>query len=234
MVKGIPAKYTGAMPPVKVMIVEDHPLFSKGLSSLIASREGYSVVGEAKDSQEALTLAAEWEPDLAILDLNLGNEDGLDLLKEMHRRFPKTAVLVLSMHDERYYAERVLKAGGRGYIMKTEAGNKVLEASETVLAGKTYFSEAERERLAGYLEAGGKRPPAPVETLSDRQFQVFKLLGKGLGTVEIAAKLNLSAKTIDTHKEHIKDKLRCGTTQELKQLAIEWVNRPAGQEGFSG
>ncbi|MDR3160329.1 MAG: response regulator transcription factor [Spirochaetaceae bacterium] len=211
----------------KIMIIEDHPLFSKGLCSLINSREDYNVVGEAKDSKEALKLAAEGEPDLAILDLNLGNEDGLDLLKEMRRRFPKIAVLVLSMHDERYYAERVLKAGGRGYIMKTEAGNKVIEASETVLAGKIYFSEAQRERLAGYLETGGERP-VPVETLSDRQFQVFNLLGKGLGTVEIAAKLKLSAKTIDTHKEHIKDKLRCNTAQELKQLAIEWVNRSAG------
>lgn len=228
MVKGIKAKYTTAMPVAKIIIIEDHPLFSKGLSSLIGSREGYNVAGEAKDSKEALKLAAETEPDLAILDLNLGNEDGLDLLKEMHRRFPKIAVLVLSMHDERYYAERVLKAGGRGYIMKTEAGNKVIEASEAVLAGKTYFSEAQRERLSGYLEGGGEqRPLAPVEKLSDRQFQVFNLLGKGLGTVEIAAKLNLSAKTIDTHKEHIKDKLRCGTAQELKQLAIEWVNRPA-------
>jgi DNA-binding NarL/FixJ family response regulator len=217
------------MAAVKVMIIEDHPLFSKGLSSLIASREGYAVVGEAQDSTEALKLAAEKEPDLAILDLNLGDEDGLDLLKEMRRRFPRIVVLVLSMHDERYYADRVIKAGGRGYIMKTEAGNKVVEAIETVLAGNTYFSEAERERLAGYLETGREgRTLTPVENLSDRQFQIFTLLGKGLGTVEIAAKLNLSAKTIDTHKEHIKDKLHVNTAQELKQLAIEWINRPAG------
>jgi DNA-binding NarL/FixJ family response regulator len=228
MVKGIRAKYTGPMAAVNIMIVEDHPLFSKGLSSLLNSREAYNVIGEARDSKEALELAAEMKPDLVILDLNLGNEDGLDLLKEMHRRFPKIAVLVLSMHDERYYAERVLKAGGRGYIMKTEAGNKVIEASETVLAGKIYFSEAQRERLSGYLEGGGERPLVPVEKLSDRQFQIFNLLGKGLGTVEIAAKLKLSAKTIDTHKEHIKDKLHCGTAQELKQLAIEWASRPAG------
>jgi DNA-binding NarL/FixJ family response regulator len=218
------------MPVVKVMIVEDHPLFSKGLSSLIGSREGYTVVGEARDSAEALKLAGEGEPDLVILDLNLGDEDGLDLLKELRRRFPAMVVLVLSMHDERYYAERVLKAGGRGYIMKTEAGNKIVEAIDTVLGGKVYFSQAERERLSGYLETGpGKRrPPAPVEQLSDRQFQIFNLLGKGLGTVEIAAKLSLSAKTIDTHKEHMKDKLRCNTAQELKQLAIEWINRPGG------
>ncbi|MDR1970583.1 MAG: response regulator transcription factor [Treponema sp.] len=210
----------------KVMIVEDHPLFSKGLSSLIASREGYAVVGEAADSAEALRLAGAEEPDLAILDLNLGDEDGLDLLKEMRKRFPKIAVLVLSMHDERYYAERVLNAGGRGYIMKTEAGNKVVEAIRTVLTGKTYFSEAEQERLSG--SAGGEEGSfAPVDKLSDRQFQIFSLLGKGLGTVEIAAKLKLSAKTIDTHKEHIKDKLHCNTAQELKQLAIAWANGPA-------
>jgi DNA-binding NarL/FixJ family response regulator len=218
------------MSVANVMIVEDHPLFSKGLSSLIASREGYTVVGEARDSSEALKLAGEEKPDLVILDLNLGDEDGLDLLKELHRRFPAMVILVLSMHEERYYAERVLKAGGRGYIMKTEAGNKVTEAIETVLGGKVYFSQAERERLSGYLETsrGDDRPLVPVEQLSDRQFQIFNLLGKGLGTVEIAAKLKLSAKTIDTHKEHMKDKLRCNTAQELKQLAIEWLNRPAG------
>ncbi|MDR0399989.1 MAG: response regulator transcription factor [Treponema sp.] len=218
------------MAEVKVMIIEDHPLFSKGLSSLIVSRSSYTVIGEARDSRGALELAAAEAPDLAVLDLNLGDEDGLDLLKEMHRRFPKIAVLVLSMHDERYYAERVLKAGGRGYIMKTEAGNKVVEAIETVLSGEVYFSQAERERLSGFMEGAppGKPPPVPVEKLSDRQFQIFNLLGKGLGTVEIAAKLNLSAKTIDTHKEHMKNKLRCNTAQELKQLAIEWINRPAG------
>jgi DNA-binding NarL/FixJ family response regulator len=211
------------------MIVEDHPLFSKGLSSLIGSREGYTVTGEARDSAEALKCAEEERPDLVILDLNLGDEDGLDLLKELRRRFPAMLVLVLSMHDERYYAERVLKAGGRGYIMKTEAGNRVVEAIETVLAGKIYFSRAEGERLSGFIESGQRRRPLiPVETLSDRQFQIFNLLGKGLGTVEIAAKLNLSAKTIDTHKEHLKDKLRCNTAQELKQLAIEWNSRLPG------
>ncbi|MDR0655055.1 MAG: response regulator transcription factor [Treponema sp.] len=217
------------MSVAKVMIVEDHPLFSKGLSSLIASQGSYSVVGEAKDSAEAFKLAGEEKPDLAIVDLNLGDEDGLDLLKDLHSRFPEIAVLVLSMHDERYYAERVLNAGGRGYIMKAEAGNKVMEAIETVLGGKIYLSKAEQERLSAYLEPGRGQggPFASVEKLSDRQLQVFKLLGKGLGTVEIAAKLNLSAKTIDTHKEHIKIKFHCNTTQELRQLAIEWVNRPA-------
>ncbi|MDR1175618.1 MAG: response regulator transcription factor [Treponema sp.] len=213
------------MPVAKVMIVEDHPLFSKGLSSLITSRGSYSVVGEAKDSAEAFKLAGEEQPDLAIVDLNLGDEDGLDLLKELHSRFPGIAVLVLSMHDERYYAERVLNAGGRGYIMKAEAGNKVMEAIETVLGGEIYLSKAEQERLSECLEPGG--PFASVEKLSDRQLQIFNLLGKGLGTVEIAAKLTLSTKTIDTHKEHIKIKLHCNTTQELRQLAIEWVNRPA-------
>jgi DNA-binding NarL/FixJ family response regulator len=217
------------MSVAKVMIVEDHPLFSKGLSSLITSQGSYSVVGEAKDSTEAFKLAGEKQPDLAIVDLNLGNEDGLDLIKELRSRFPGIAVLVLSVHDERYYAERVLNAGGRGYIMKAEAGNKVVEAIETVLGGKIYLSKAERERLSEYLEPGQEKagPFASVEKLSDRQLQIFRLLGKGLGTVEIAAKLSLSTKTIDTHKEHIKIKLHCNTTQELRQLAIEWVNHPA-------
>lgn len=211
------------------MIVEDHPLFSKGLASLITSQGG-TVVGEAANSAEALRIAGEGAPDLAILDLNLGDEDGLGLLKRIKTEHPRLPVLVLSMHDERYYAERVLTAGASGYIMKAEAGNKVMEAIETVLAGKLYLSEHERERLAAAVPGSGEgaAPFASAASLSDRQLQIFSLMGKGLGTLEIAAKLGISTKTIDTHKEHLKLKLRCTTAQELRQLAVEWAGRDGG------
>jgi DNA-binding NarL/FixJ family response regulator len=215
------------MPSTTIMIVDDHPLFSKGLMSLIASQPLYSVIGEAKNSAEALELLREKKPDLAIVDLKLGDEDGMELIKDMKAVNPELVVLVLSMHDERYYAERVLRAGARGYIMKDEAGNKVLDAIKMVMSGKVYLSSSERERLFEFMTGRdvlkeGTDWFATVRRLSNRQFQIFTLIGKGLGTVEISARLNLSTKTIDTHKEHIKLKLHCNSSLELRQLAIYW------------
>jgi DNA-binding NarL/FixJ family response regulator len=221
------------MPSITIMIVDDHPLFSKGLMSLIASQPQYSVIGEAKNSAGALDLLREKKPDLAIVDLKLGDEDGMELIKDMKALNPEVVVLVLSMHDERYYAERVLRVGARGYIMKDEAGNKVLDAIKMVMSGKVYLSNSERERLFEFMTGRnvlkeGTDWFATVRRLSDRQFQIFTLIGKGLGTVEISARLNLSTKTIDTHKEHIKLKLHCNSSQELRQLAIEWSNSFGG------
>lgn len=214
------------MPVTKVMIIEDHPIFSKGLAQLINVQKIYEVVGEARNHKEAMDILADQKPELAIVDLNLGDEDGLDVIKDMHAISPKLAILVLSMHDERYYAERAIKAGARGYIMKEEAGNKVIDAIHTVLSGKIWLSDAEKERQLENEMNKNKKSSAEdgVSSLSDRQLQIFTLIGKGLGTVEIAAKLNLSTKTIDTHKEHIKLKLHCNTSQELRQLAIEWTS----------
>ena len=218
------------MNPLKktaVMIVEDHPLFSKGLASLIKTQIAYTIVGEAKNGAEAMELLRTKDPDLAVVDLNLGNEEGLELIKDMKIYKPALLVLVLSMHDERFYAERVIGLGANGYIMKDEAGNKVMDAIHTVLSGKTYISEAEQARLKS-SGAVLTKSVAPDE-LSDRQFQIFSLIGKGLGTREIAAKLNLSAKTIDAHKEHIKQRLHCNSAQELRQLAIELINRASSE-----
>jgi len=215
------------MPATKVLIIEDHPIFSKGLAQLISVQQIYTVVGEAKNKAESMEILAKENPELAIVDLNLGDEDGLDLIQQMHASYPKLVILVLSMHDERYYAERALKAGARGYIMKEEAGSKVIEAIQTVLSGKIWLSEQEKKREQEGAVLGGKTHTADddIATLSNRQLQIFTLIAKGLGTVEIAAKLNLSAKTVDTHKEHMKIKLHCNTSQELRQFAIEWSSR---------
>jgi len=215
---------------VKVMIVEDHPLFSKGIVSLLAGKSGYSVVGEAVNLSEAMKIARQEKPSLAIVDIGLGEENGMDLIPQLKSHDPDMVILVLSMHDERYYAERVLRLGARGYIMKTEPPQKVLEAIKTVMAGKVYLSDNERERIleamTGESQRGVKEWASSLRKLSDREFQVFSCIGKGLGTGEIAAKLSLSAKTIDTHKEHIKLKLHCESSHELRRLAIEWVNHP--------
>ena len=130
---------------------------------------------------------------------------------------PETKILVLSMHDERYYAERALKAGARGYIMKEEAETSVMIAIETVMSGQIYLSDQERRRMNDYATENNS-----ISDLSDRQLQIFSLIGKGYGTVEIAEKLNLSIKTIDTHKENIKSKLHCSSSAEMRQMAIEW------------
>ena len=210
-----------------VIIVDDHPLFSRGLAQLIETQKDYKVIGMAKDRNEALSLLDKETPDLAIVDLNLGQEDGLELIKDILIIHPHTKILVLSMHEERFYAERALKAGAKGYIMKAEAETQVINAIKTVTNGEIYLSDEEKIRIKelsrGSSETGNKFDT--ITTLSDRQLQIFTLIGKGLGTVEIASKLNLSIKTIDTHKENIKAKLHCASSAELRQMAIEWTNR---------
>ena len=213
-----------------VMIIDDHPLFSRGLAQLIETQSSYKVNGMAKDRKEALGMLEKVKPNLAIVDLNLGQEDGLELIKDISVINPSTKVLVLSMHDERFYAERALKAGARGYIMKQEAESQVINAIQTVMEGKIYLSERELERIKDLskndksAKREKKEPYDTISLLSDRQLQIFTLIGKGLGTVDIDSKLNLSIKTIDTHKENIKVKLHCSSSAELRQMAIEWAS----------
>ena len=210
-----------------VIIIDDHPLFSRGLSQLIETQKEYKVIGMAKNRMEALSLLDNVKPNLAIVDLNLGQEDGLELIKDILALKPETKVLVLSMHDERFYAERALKAGAKGYIMKEEAETQVTNAIKTVMSGDIYLSENEKKRIAEISKDENSKADKfdTVSSLSDRQLQIFTLIGKGLGTAEIASKLNLSIKTIDTHKENIKAKLHCSSSAELRQMAIEWTNK---------
>lgn len=210
-----------------VIIIDDHPLFSRGLSQLIETQKDYKVIGMAKDRNEALSLLDTTTPDLAIVDLNLGQEDGLELIKDILVIHPHTKILVLSMHDERFYAERALKAGAKGYIMKEEAESNVITAIKTVTNGDIYLSENEKKRISELSQGASESTDRfdTIVSLSDRQLQIFTLIGKGLGTVEIAKKLNLSIKTIDTHKENIKAKLHCASSAELRQMAIEWTNK---------
>lgn len=214
------------MPRTTIAIIEDHPIFSKGLAQLIQTQKEYSVIGDALCSAAAIRLVEEKKPDLAIVDLNLGDEDGLELIKNLRALFPSLYILVLSMHDERYYSERVLRAGARGYIMKEEAGSRVIDAIKTVMSGKIWLSDSEHARLFNSIGDDGFRTldsdkQTSLKKLSDRQLQIFILIGKGLGTLEIASRLGLSTKTVGNHKEHIKMKLDCPSVQELRQLAIK-------------
>jgi DNA-binding NarL/FixJ family response regulator len=215
----------------RVLIVDEYPLFCIGLSSLIKLIPGYSVVGEAATIADALKIAEKEKPNLVIMEIHLGNDNGMELIPKIKSKCPGIFILVMSMHNERYYSERILRMGAQGYIMKNASANDVKKAIYTVMSGKVYLSENERERIfeaiTGENSRGMKDWANSMRKLSDRELQVFTLIGKGFGTIEIASKLGLSTKTIDTHKEHIKIKLHCNTSQELRQLAIEWTNYSA-------
>ena len=218
------------MSSVSVIIVDDHPIFIQGLKIILDSNKDYNVVGEAGDGKTAFQQIAEKKPDLVIVDLNLGNEDGLDLIKQIKKLYPEMKTLVLSMLDERNYAERALLAGARGYIMKEETADVLLSALDTVIAGEIWLSPREKSRYLDALFSSGRKsagntPQSLLESLSDRQLLVLSLMGKGLGTLDIAEKLFISPRTVEAHKDQIKKKLRCKSSQELLQFAIEWANR---------
>lgn len=208
-----------------VLIVEDHPVFLKGLVHLLGGEPGFTIVAEATNRQQALEALAAKKPNVVLVDLTLGDDSGLDLIKDIRFQNTEVRLLVLSMHDERFYAERALAAGAHGYCMKEEAADHILEALRTVASGKIWLSPRLAEKTEEFRHTQGWL--ASVQKLSDREFQVFTHIGKGLGTVEIASKLKLSAKTIDTHKENIKLKLHCNTSQDLRQYAIEWQSSQA-------
>src|SRR5688572_2386647 len=215
-------------PPKKVVrqrifIVDDHPMMRDGLRARISGESDLEVCGEAEDAQPALEQIEKLEPDLVIVDITLRSTSGLDLIKDLKNRVPAVPALVISMHDESLYAERVLRAGGRGYVMKQEGGKKLMEAIRQVLHGQTFVSTKVSARI---LDAfSGRRPESssPVEQLTDREFEVFQLIGQGLSTKEIAAKLHVSAKTVEVHRVNIKQKLNVGTAPELIRFAVRWV-----------
>jgi DNA-binding NarL/FixJ family response regulator len=218
------APSSGKKNPTRIVIVDDHPLLRKGVGQLINNEKDLLVVGEAEDAAKALTVIETAKPDVALIDISLGGASGIELLKNIKARFPKLQVLVLSMHDESVYAHRALRAGASGYIMKQEATEKVLTALRKVLRGEVYLSERLGARMLNTL-VGGRSSSAtsPIEALSDRELEVFSLIGQGHGTRPIAEKLHLSVKTIESHRAHIKEKLNLQTATELVHHAIQWV-----------
>ena len=213
--------------PVKqtIMIVDDHPLVCKGLEELIKSTLDLEVFAVAGDAIQTVDILRKSQPDLVLLDLSLPETSGLDLLKDLQSFFPKLRILVLSLHDENVHAERVLRAGARGHIMKQESGEKVIEAIRCVLAGNVYASPSLLTRLLKKLTANGdfKQGAGSPETLADRELEVYSLIGEGLSSTEIAARLHLSPKTIQTYREHIKTKLGLKNSVELTRSAVLWV-----------
>lgn len=206
----------------KILIVDDHPLVRTGFAQLIGDCPDLEVCGEAGDMAEALKQIDATNPDLAIIDLSLAGGSGLDLIEHIKSRNKDILMLVASMHDETLYAERVLAAGARGYINKQEAQERIIHAIRQVLAGKVYLSQQMTDRLlSGMVDANNEK--RDIDALSNRELQVFELIGRGVSTSQMAGQLNLSTKTIETHQAHIKKKLGLGSAHELTQRAIRWV-----------
>ena len=206
----------------RILIVDDHPLVRAGLAQLIGDCPDLEVCAEAADMAEALRQIDSTNPDLAIIDLSLAGGSGLDLIEHIKSRNRNILMLVASMHDEMLYAERVLAAGARGYINKQEAQESIIRAIRQVLSGKVYLSAAMTDRmLSGMVDAGPEK--RDIDSLSNRELQVFELIGQGVPSSQIANQLNLSIKTIETHQAHIKQKLGLGSAHELNQRAIRWT-----------
>ncbi len=206
----------------KILIVDDHPLVRAGIAQLISDCPDLEVCGEAANMADALRQIDSNPPDLAIIDLSLAGGSGLDLIEHIKSRNLDILMLVASMHDETLYAERVLAAGARGYINKQEAQDSIIRAVRQLLSGKVYLSEAMTDRmLSGMVDTRADK--RDIESLSNRELQVFELIGQGVPSGQIANQLNLSIKTIETHQANIKKKLRLNSAHELNQRAIRWV-----------
>ena len=208
----------------KVMIVEDHPLFRERLALLINKEPDMEVCGEADNIKDAMDVIASSKPDAAVVDITLKGSSGLELIKDMKAQGFDLPVLVLSMHDESLYAERVIRAGAKGYITKDEASDKVMQAIRKVVGGEIYLSEGTTSRLLKSLTGGKSNEEGPaINRLTDRELEVFQLIGKGKATREIAENLNLGLTTIDTYRARIKEKLNIRNATELIHQATEWV-----------
>ncbi|WP_454765793.1 response regulator [Cupriavidus campinensis] len=206
----------------QILVVDDHPIIREGLTHLLNLQEDLHVCCAAGSTEEALAVMT-CQPDMAIVDLSLQSNSGLDLVKTLRQRYPKLAILVLSMHDETLFAERALRAGANGYLMKLEATEHITNAIREVLAGNVYLSAAMHEKLARALAAPKRIPAGSVASLSEREFEVLHLIGLGFGTREIAGKLNRSVKTIEAHQANIKEKLDIPNGKELMRFAIQWI-----------
>jgi len=206
----------------RVFLVDDHPLVREGLANLINQQADLAVVGEAEDSAGAVAGIADKQPNVALIDISLKNESGLELVKNLEQRFPLVALIVLSMHDEALYAERALRAGAKGYVMKRETTKNVLTAIRRVLAGDVYVSERVVSAMARRMGSSKKAAAEPVERLSNRELEIFRLLGQGRTTSQIAEDLHLSLKTVQAYCARAKEKFGVNSLGELLRAAIRW------------
>jgi len=208
----------------RIVLVDDHPLMRKGLVMSLAADSTIEVCAQASNAEDAISMVEAQDPDLVIVDISLPGMSGLELIKHLHAIRPDLHTLVVSRHDESLYAERAIRAGARGYVMKLEAGDVIINAVRRVLAGGIYVSDEINEKLLMGMATGqGMTNQSPLEVLSDRELEVFELTGKGFGTREISERLHLSVKTVESYRARIKTKLNLDTAAELMQHAVQWV-----------
>ena len=205
----------------KVLIVEDHPVTREGIAAVLRQEPDLAIIAEAEDTTTALKAIERERPDIAIVDIALRDSNGLVLVRELQALTPPIPAVVLSMHNEAFYAERALRAGAMGYITKSEDGDVIVHAIREVLAGRVYVSQALAGRMLTDLVGGGHG--SPISRLTDREFEVFELLGRGQQPRQIAEKLSISVGTVDAHREHIKKKLNIASAQKLLVYAVQWI-----------
>ena len=209
----------------RVFIVDDHPVVRDGLITLINHQQDLKVCGEAGEAAQALKSISELKPDVVIVDIGLKNSDGLELTKSIKAQYPRLPVIVLSIHDESVYAERALRAGAQAYLMKEVVSENIIIAIRTVLSGEIYVSNTMGKKLLRKLAAGKVHTIiAPIDSLSDRELEIFRLIGKGYKPSRIAQSMHLSVKTVETYRARIKEKLNLTDASELLRYAIEWVS----------
>ncbi len=226
-VRLIPPTVSSHTHPRRLLVVDDHPITKRGLAELFANEPDLAVAGNAAGAGEALALLHATAFDLAIIDISLRGVSGIDLLKDLKIHWPRMPVLVFSSHDESLYAERALHVGARGYVMKHETPERIVNAVRQVLNGGLYLSEAVNTRILGKMlhsKRDGTMPPSVIDQLSNRELEVFRLLGQGRGTRDIAQEMNVSVKTVETYRAHIKQKLGLTTAPELMRVAVEWLH----------
>lgn len=210
---------------IRVYFVDDHPLVRRSLIDLIQDEKDLQMCGEASSCAEAMMAMAKARPDVVVADISLGERSGLDLIREMKETHPTVSILVLSMHDEASLAQRALRAGALGYVMKSEEPERVLEGIRAVAQGRIFVSEAQNNRMLSAVVHGGENAFLPSACLSDRELEVYELYGQGCRTSEVADRLKVSAKTVETYRKRIKGKLKLRHSGDLLRSAMSWVER---------
>ncbi|MGH8021036.1 MAG: response regulator [Opitutaceae bacterium] len=221
-----PAQSSTGAKKISIFLVDDHPLVRQGLGQVIGAETDMAICGEAETAAKALSGIDAKKPDLVIVDISLRGNNGLELIKNIKAIHHNLPILVFSMHDETVYAQRALRAGARAYVMKQESADKIILAIRRIMSGDIYVSNRVADQVLHQLVSGGGDPAgSPVDRLSDRELEVIQLIGRGLSTREIAGSLNLSVKTIESHRAHIKEKLNLRNATELVQFSVQWVEQ---------
>ncbi|WP_395749337.1 response regulator [Prosthecobacter sp.] len=207
----------------RLVLIDDHPIMRHGLAQLIRAEDGLDVIGEAGSAREGFEIVHKLKPDLAVIDLTLPDKNGLELVKDIRAAHPATQCLVLSMHDETLYGERALRAGARGYVMKEEAADHLVTAIHKIISGGLYVSEALNTRMLEQVSGASRSKATGMDALTDRELEILELIGKGVATKVIAAQLSISARTVEAHRAHIKEKFGMTDGAALVRYAVQWV-----------